>query len=400
MSLVTAVRTAVTERLGSAVRRTLIARTGGLDLTKLDKIPRSLAWPLDRVGVDPTPQVAQWREEDPVRRLTSLMGLELWLVTGYDEARQVLGNPAHSTDIRPYVGKSGSTEIGGLGFTDPPEHTRQRKLLTPQFTARRLARIAPLLGQIIEDQLVETESTAVDGVVDLAQTFAFPVPFRVICDLLGLPTSKVIALTGATMPASVPPGGAGELSTMCSYGGPGTAADATATTDPDAPDLGTDDAEKDAEEKTRRQATATGTPSTSATSETSSAAAHPEKTPDTVTASVVAPGGDARTALAAQTTQLGALYACSGLRGPSAGPQAATPPVPGSPIEVKPDPAQVYFDCVATPTGGGTEVHTMLLAGKRLWHLAFVRPGTPRTTQSQLDALAGLHKLALQVPAS
>lgn len=220
------------------------------------------------------------------------------------------------------------------------------------------------------------------------------------CDLLGLPTSRVIALTGATMPASVPPGGAGELSTMCSYGGPGTAADATATTDPDAPDLGTDDAEKDAEEKARRQATVTGTPSTSATSETSSAAAHPEKTPDTVTASVVAPGGDARTALAAQTTQLGALYACSGLRGPSAGPQAATPPVPGSPIEVKPDPAQVYFDCVATPTGGGTEVHTMLLAGKRLWHLAFVRPGTPRTTQSQLDALAGLHKLALQVPAS
>lgn len=166
-----------------------VKRTGGLDLSQLDKIPDSLAWPLQRDGLAPTARLEQTRESDPVQKLTSFMGLEVWLITGYDEAREVLGNPRHSTDIRPYMGKSGDVDkgdIGGLGFTDPPEHTRQRKLLQGEFTVRRLQRLKPMIDDIIEAQLEETEKSAVDGVVDLAQTYAFPVPFRVICDLLGL----------------------------------------------------------------------------------------------------------------------------------------------------------------------------------------------------------------------
>lgn len=176
--------------LKSAVMKRVVARTGGLDLTKLDKIPDSIAWPLSRDGLDPTARLTAAREQDPVQKLTSFMGLELWLITGYDEAREVLGNVNHSTDIRPFMGKSGDVEsgdIGGLGFTDPPEHTRQRKLLTPEFTMRRLERLKPGIADIIERQLDETEAGAAEsGVVDLVQTFAFPVPFRVICDLLGL----------------------------------------------------------------------------------------------------------------------------------------------------------------------------------------------------------------------
>lgn len=173
-----------------------VARTGGIDFTKLDKIPDSLAWPLLRDGVDPTQRLIETRESDPVTKLASFMGLDVWLITGYDEAREVLGNVNHSTDIRPYMGKSGDVEkgdIGGLGFTDPPEHTRQRKLLTPEFTMRRLARLKDGIEEIITTQLDETQAladAAPDGVVDLAQTFAFPIPFRVICDLLGLPAEE------------------------------------------------------------------------------------------------------------------------------------------------------------------------------------------------------------------
>jgi cytochrome P450 len=182
--------------LKSAVLKVLVARTGGIDLTKLDKIPDSIAWPLSREGLDPTHRLTQARTQDPVQKLTSFMGLDLWLITGYEEAREVLGNVNHSTDIRPFMGKSGDVEkgdIGGLGFTDPPEHTRQRKLLTPEFTMRRLARLEPGIEDIIERQLAETAAGAAaapDGVVDLVQTFAFPVPFRVICDLLGLPDDE------------------------------------------------------------------------------------------------------------------------------------------------------------------------------------------------------------------
>ena len=64
------------------------------------------------------------RDAEPVHRLTALLGLEVWLVTGDTEAREVLRDTtSYSTDIRPYMGKSGSTtdgDIGGLGFTDPP----------------------------------------------------------------------------------------------------------------------------------------------------------------------------------------------------------------------------------------------------------------------------------------
>jgi len=92
--------------------------------------------------------------------------------------------------VRPYYGKSGAEngDIGGLGFTDPPEHTRLRKLLTPEFTMRRLARLKPAIDGIIDQQLDETERLAAenDGVVDLVKTFAFPIPFLVICELLGL----------------------------------------------------------------------------------------------------------------------------------------------------------------------------------------------------------------------
>lgn len=179
----------------SAVLKFVVARSGGIDFTKLDKIPDSIAWPLLRDGVDPTEKLTEAREDDPVQKLASFMGLDIWLITGYEQAREVLGNVNHSTDIRPYMGKSGDVEkgdIGGLGFTDPPEHTRQRKLLTPEFTMRRLGRLKDGIEDIINAQLDETQALADanDGVVDLAQSFAFPVPFRVICDLLGLPAEQ------------------------------------------------------------------------------------------------------------------------------------------------------------------------------------------------------------------
>lgn len=205
------------DRLKSAVVKRVVARTGGIDLTKLDRIPDSLAWPLSRDGLDPTARLTRTREQDPVQRLTSFMGLEIWLITGYDEAREVLGNVNHSTDIRPFMGASGDVEkgdIGGLGFTDPPEHTRQRKLLQGEFTMRRLARLKGGIDEIIEHQLAETEAAAAanGGVVDLAQTFAFPVPFRVICDLLGLPAEQRETFRGlATARFDMSEGGVGSI---------------------------------------------------------------------------------------------------------------------------------------------------------------------------------------------
>jgi cytochrome P450 len=181
----------LTTFLTGQVRRLVLSRVGGngLDLSKLDKVPDSLTWPLHRTGMDPVPRLAEVREQEPVHRLTSLLGMNVWLVTGEAEARAVLADTtSYSNDIRPFMGKRGSAtdgDIGGLGFTDPPQHTRLRRLLTPEFTMRRLERLRPRIADIVERQLDEVERQG--PLVDLVPSFAFPVPFTVICELLGLP---------------------------------------------------------------------------------------------------------------------------------------------------------------------------------------------------------------------
>jgi len=187
MSLVTSMKKAVRDRL--------IARAGGIDFSHLEKVPDSLSWPLQRDVVAPNARLSALREEDPVQKLASLLGLDVWLVTGDAESRAVLSDTtSYSTDIRPYMGRSGSVtdgDFGGLGFTDPPDHTMLRRLLTPEFTMRRLGRLGPGIASIVEKQIVEIETAGEQAdTVDLVPTFAFPIPFLVICDLLGLPDEK------------------------------------------------------------------------------------------------------------------------------------------------------------------------------------------------------------------
>jgi cytochrome P450 len=185
----------LTTYLKAQTRRLVLSRVGnhGIDLSQLERVPESLVWPLHRDGPDPVTRVGEVRDREPVHKLTSFLGLTIWLVTGEREVRQVLADTSsYSNDIRPFMGRKGSTtdgDIGGLGFTDPPEHTRLRKLLTPEFTMRRLERLRPKITEIVARQLDELEAQAAagDGVVDLVPAFAFPIPFLVICELLGLP---------------------------------------------------------------------------------------------------------------------------------------------------------------------------------------------------------------------
>jgi cytochrome P450 len=171
----------------SRVARRLVTRASGggrVDLSNLESVPRRLLRPLRRDGLDPVARLGASAPE-PVHRLAHMFGMNIWLVSGQEEARTVLADQgSFSNDIRPYVGASGGS-VGGLGFTDPPVHTQLRSLLTPEFTMRRITRLAPRIEAIVEAQLDELEARG--PVVDLVEHFAFPVPFLVICELLGLP---------------------------------------------------------------------------------------------------------------------------------------------------------------------------------------------------------------------
>ncbi len=152
-------------------------------------LPDRLTLPLRRAGLDPVPLALTREGRGSVRVIGRILGLKVWLVTDHAQTRQVLNDPDYSTDIRALLGAAphAGQRIGGLGFTDPPEHTALRKILTPEFTARRLAGLTPALERIVEDQL--DVLAAAGSVVDFVADFAFPVPFAMICELLGLPTA-------------------------------------------------------------------------------------------------------------------------------------------------------------------------------------------------------------------
>jgi cytochrome P450 len=152
-------------------------------------LPDKALMPLNRDGLDPIPELGKLRETEPVTKLPIPFGVNVWLVTGYEQAKAVLSNSkAYSNDFANLVGQHGASEShspGGLGFADPPEHTRLRKLLTPEFTMRRLSRLTPGIKAIIDQQL--DGMAAAEGPVDLAEHFALPIPSLVICELLGVP---------------------------------------------------------------------------------------------------------------------------------------------------------------------------------------------------------------------
>jgi cytochrome P450 len=177
----TSIRRWVAQRLLSTAAA---GRSSGL--AGITALPKKLTMPLRRNGMDPLPDLGRMRDQDPVQRMRRVFGINVWLVSGYHEAKAVLADTkSYSTDIRPMLGMGSEVKIGGLGFTDPPEHSRLRKILTPEFTVRRLARLQPFIDKVVADRLDAME--AAGPVVDLVDDFAFPIPFLVICELLGLP---------------------------------------------------------------------------------------------------------------------------------------------------------------------------------------------------------------------
>lgn len=164
-------------------------RGGSVDVTEL--LPEEATLTLRRVGLHPVAELEDLRDREPVSPLPAPYGIRAWLVTGYEEAKAVLADAtSFSNDFTHLVGKLGITaeqDPGGLGFADPPDHTRLRRFLTPEFTVRRLRRLAPRIEAIVDGQLDVMARRVTDGgQADLARDFALPIPSLAICELLGV----------------------------------------------------------------------------------------------------------------------------------------------------------------------------------------------------------------------
>ncbi|GAB2813923.1 cytochrome P450 [Lentzea nigeriaca] len=165
-----------------------LSRTG-FDLESSWFVPSRVLAPLRRNGLNPVPELARMQAHGPITRLP--LPVTVWLVTGYEASKQVLvDSDSFSNDFGNLkeLGLFADEAPGGLGFSDPPEHTRLRKVLTPEFTMRRLSRLIPRIEAIVNDQL--DLMSMKDGPVDLVEDFAMPVPALTICELLGVPASE------------------------------------------------------------------------------------------------------------------------------------------------------------------------------------------------------------------
>jgi cytochrome P450 len=173
------------------VRQAARARGASGVLEVTDLLPASALVPLRRDGLDPVDELLELRAREPVCQLAVVQGVRVWLVSGHQQAKQVLADThTFSNDFAHLAGLARvpiERNPGGLGFIDPPDHTRLRHALVGEFTGRRLARLAPRIEAIVHTQLDEIEHLVRrDGQADLVSAFALPVPSLTICELLGI----------------------------------------------------------------------------------------------------------------------------------------------------------------------------------------------------------------------
>ncbi len=156
---------------------------------------RVLYNPLDLGYVaDPFPHLAEMRELAPVQQ--TLAGP--WVLFRYDDVFRLLRDPVLSVDdANAYGGESQRAVMfeelfGGdapgadssILNTDPPDHTRLRHLVSKVFTPRAIEALRPMFQQMVDDALDRMEA---DGITDVVDRLAFPLPFDVISEMMGMP---------------------------------------------------------------------------------------------------------------------------------------------------------------------------------------------------------------------
>jgi pimeloyl-[acyl-carrier protein] synthase len=140
--------------------------------------------------------MAWLRHHDPIHFSPVL---NAWILTRYDDVFEGLQGPRFLNDrisasmsalpaaMRESCAPLGEHISNWLGFTDPPKHTRLRALVRTTFTpalAKNLTpRIMAIADDLIDDMIEEVQPDLVPG-------FAFPLPARVICEILGIPAGE------------------------------------------------------------------------------------------------------------------------------------------------------------------------------------------------------------------
>lgn len=149
----------------------------------------------DAVRDDPFPTFAEARRRCPVQQVRLPDGHDAWVVLGHDAARQALGDERLSKDMVAALDQDPEVVAEGLPgpdfahhmlAMDAPDHGRLRGLVAAAFRPSRVAAMRPAIERLADELLDELAAAGPDAVVDLRAGFAHPLPFSVICELLGV----------------------------------------------------------------------------------------------------------------------------------------------------------------------------------------------------------------------
>jgi cytochrome P450 len=149
---------------------------------------------------DPFDYYAEIHGTCPVRHLAEV---DMWLLANYDDVRASLIDTERFSSMggasrglgaeaskrhQQILAERGWGHVATLQRTDPPEHTRYRKLLNRVFTQRRVKEMTPRI-EAIANELVD--SFIDRGSCEFVSEFALPLPGIVIAEQLGLDRSQI-----------------------------------------------------------------------------------------------------------------------------------------------------------------------------------------------------------------
>ncbi|TVX93330.1 cytochrome P450 family protein [Paenibacillus agilis] len=137
-------------------------------------------------------------QQEPLIRLDDYYGMgPAWLSIHYEDTVAILKDPRFIKDVRKLQPTQEQPELEdrsekwewSINFpnmldSDPPDHTRLRRLTAKAFTPQMIVNLEPRIQQIADELL---DAVQKKGKMDLIADFAFPLPFRVIAEMLGIP---------------------------------------------------------------------------------------------------------------------------------------------------------------------------------------------------------------------
>lgn len=143
---------------------------------------------------DPPAIFEKLRQEQPLARMVYPDGHIGWIATSHRIVREVLSDPRFSHSLE--IGHFPVTKYGGpvpqfpampgmFIHMDPPDHTHFRRMLTKEFTQRRITELTPHVESVAVEQVEVMRAHGAPA--DLLTTFAKPFVLRILSDLVGLP---------------------------------------------------------------------------------------------------------------------------------------------------------------------------------------------------------------------